>query len=119
MIELSGKRVLILEDEAILAMCIEDMLQDLGCIAVGPAFSIAHGQALAASEPLDAAVLDINMGSGTSFAVAETLRARSVPFCFATGYGSAGVPQDYAGVPVLPKPYTQASLAGILVRLLR
>jgi CheY-like chemotaxis protein len=114
---LDGKRVLVVEDEAILAMAVEDMLRDLGCVTVGPALSIAQAQALAHDEPLDAALLDINMGDGDSLAVAETLRSRNVPFCFSTGYGTAGVPARFAGVAVLAKPFTNASLRAVLAQL--
>ena len=118
MTKLPGKRVMVLEDEAILAMSIEDMLSDLGCIVVGPALSLAHGQVLAAHEPLDAAVLDVNMGGAPSFGIADLLRQRSVPFCFATGYGLAGLPPQYAVVPVLTKPYAQPALVSTLSELL-
>ena len=114
MSDLSGARVLLVEDEAILALSIEDMLLDLGCEIVGPAMSLSQARALAEGERLDAAILDINMGEGLSFDVAATLRKRSVPFCFSTGYGSAGVTPEYAEVPVLPKPYSAASLRAVL-----
>ena len=116
--KLAGKRVLVVEDEAILAMSIEDMLSDLGCVVVGPALSLEQGQALAAYEPLDVAVLDVNMGDAPSFEIANVLRQRSVPFCFATGYGPAGLPPEYARVPVLAKPHGEAALGAILRELL-
>jgi CheY-like chemotaxis protein len=118
MADLRGRRVLLVEDEAIVAMSIEDMLRDLGCDVVGPALSLAEARDLAKKEEVDAAVLDINMGEGFSFDVAEMLRAKNVPFCFSTGYGSAGPEPRYADVPVLPKPYSQQSLAEMLGELL-
>ena len=118
MADLVGSRVLLVEDEAILAMSIEDMLRDLGCEVVGPALSLAEARALAEKEKIDAAVLDINMGEGFSYEVAEMLRARNVPFCFSTGYGSAGPEPRFVDVPVLPKPYSQQSLAAVLDELL-
>lgn len=113
-----GQRVLLVEDEAILAMSVEDMLTQLGCVVVGPALTIAHASALASSERLDAALLDINVGGGNSFAIAEVLKDRAVPFCFITGYGRDGVPEQFLDVPVLPKPYSGAALAGVLAELL-
>ncbi len=110
--------MLLVEDEALLAMSIEDMLHDAGCIVVGPALSASDGEALAAREPLDAAVLDINLSDGRSFNIADVLRERSVPFCFSTGYGATGVPIEYAGIPVLPKPYSEASLKAVLAALM-
>lgn len=114
MIELSGKRVLLVEDEAILAMALEDILGHLGCVVVGPALTVADGHRLASDAQLDAGVLDINMGNGPNFTIAEILRTRSVPFCFSTGYGLAGVPSQYADVPVLQKPYSDDRLAAML-----
>ena len=114
MMELTGKRVLLVEDEAILAMSAEDMLVHLGCVVLGPALSIPNALSLASTESMDAALLDINMGPGDSFSVANTLIKRGVPFCFSTGYGRAGVPKSFGDIPVLPKPYTEASLSSIL-----
>jgi CheY-like chemotaxis protein len=118
MADLRGARVLLVEDEAILAMSIEDMLRELGCDVIGPALSPAEAHELVLSEAIDAAVLDINMGEGVSFEMADMLQKRSVPFCFSTGYGAAGVAPRHAHVPVLPKPYSQQSLAAILNQLL-
>ena len=114
MTDLSGKRVLIVEDEALLAMAIDDILSDLGCVVVGPALSLDQAQTLAGHEPLDAAVLDVNVGGASSFGIADILRQRSVPFCFVTGYGSASLPPQYAGVPVLAKPFGYAALGAVL-----
>lgn len=117
MASLVGKRILVVEDEPILAMCVEDMLSDLGCIVVGPALSAKHAKRLASGMKFDAALLDINMGDGATFEIAQMLIASSVPFCFATGYGPAGVPEELQGRPVLPKPFTGQSLEAALQRL--
>ena len=119
MSELEGKRVLLVEDEAIIALSLEDLLSDLGCRVVGPALNIDDAVSLALGEAFDAAVLDINMGDGTSYRIARTLTDRSIPFCFATGYGDTGVHPDFAGVPVLQKPYRQDALADVLRRMFR
>ena len=111
---LHGKRVLLVEDEPIIAMSVEDMLADLGCAVVGPALSVAAAEELALKESVDAALLDINMGDGASFPIAAILRQRNIPFCFASGYGRTAVPADLGHVPVLTKPYTQDSLAETL-----
>jgi CheY-like chemotaxis protein len=113
---LAGKRILVVEDEPIIAMAIEDMLGELGCIAVGPALRLADAERLAASERLDAAVLDVNMGEGPSFAVAELLRSRGVAICFSTGYGASGVDETFASAPVVQKPYRIDALEAALVR---
>lgn len=119
MVKLAGKRVLVVEDEPILAMSIEDMLTDIGCIVVGPALSAEDAQLIGQEATLDAAMLDINMGEGESFHVARILREREVPFCFATGYGATGVPTEFRSVPVLPKPFTAISLGAMLHTLMR
>lgn len=109
---------MLVEDEALLAMCAEDMLHDMGCMVVGPALSRDEAQRLAKEAEIDAAVLDVNLGDGDSRAIAETLTRRHVPFCFATGYGMAGAPDGFAAVPVLAKPYTSTSLSEVLQQLL-
>ncbi len=115
---LASKRILLVEDEPILAMLTEDMLTSFGCIVVGPALSIEEAEPLARGEALDAALLDINMGNGTSLPIAQILIERAVPFCFASGYGTAGVPGELRNLLVLPKPFTEQSLAEILGRVL-
>ena len=114
---LTGKRVLVLEDEVIVALAAEDMLADLGATVVGPATTVAQGLALVRDAPLDAALLDVNMHGERSFAVAEALRARGVPFVFTTGYADLVEPAT-TGAPVVPKPYTPADLAEALARAL-
>lgn len=112
--ELAGKHILVVEDEAILALSIEDILAQHGCVVVGPALTIAQAEKLISATRVDAAVLDINVNDEQSFPVARALRSRAVPFCFATGYGASGVPEEFAGIPVLTKPYGEAALAQVL-----
>jgi CheY-like chemotaxis protein len=114
---LTGKRILVVEDEPILAMSLEDMLLDLGCIVVGPALRLAEAEALARSEALDAALLDVNMGDGLSFGIAAILAERGVPLCFSTGYGPPGVDPAFASAPVLQKPYRPEALTAALISL--
>jgi CheY-like chemotaxis protein len=104
----------VVEDEAVVAMALEDMLLHLGCVVVGPALRLKAALALAAVEPLDGAVLDINLGDERSFPVAEMLRSRSIPFLFATGYGDLGLEPPFANAPVLAKPYSLDALSQAL-----
>ena len=115
-----GRRVLLVEDEAIIAMTAEDMLADLGLEVAGSAATLEDAVAQAGTLAIDAAVLDINLNGKLSMPVAERLRARGVPFAFATGYGSAGpmIDRRFADVPVIAKPYTADALAGVLRQLL-
>ncbi|MFU0505218.1 response regulator [Pseudaminobacter sp. NGMCC 1.201702] len=114
---LSGKRIFLVEDEAIVALMVEDMLAELDATVVGPALTIANGLALAQSEEIDAAVLDVNVRGERIDPVAEVLRARKVPIVFATGYGD-GAGEIAREAPVLDKPYTREKLATTLARLL-
>lgn len=116
MTDLEGLRVLVLEDEPIVAMMLEDMLIELGCEVVGPASNIADGLALAEGGAFDVAVLDININGERSDAIAYALDRRGTPYMFATGYGSAGVP-DCLSRGVIQKPYTLDQLAEALASL--
>jgi len=116
---LKGTRILVLEDEAVLAFALEDMLLDLGCEVVGPALRLSDAFSLMEKEQLDVAVLDVNVGGDRSYGVAEGLERRGVPFIFATGYGAEGIELQQTGVRVLPKPYRVHDLESELIRLLQ
>ena len=114
---LAGLRVLIFEDEALIAMMAEDMLADLGCVVVDVVGSVRRGLAIATdtARPLDGAVLDVNLGGEQVYPVAEALAARGVPFIFATGYDASSISRSFAHVPVLPKPYQAQALEQRLI----
>jgi CheY-like chemotaxis protein len=107
---LTGKRVLVLEDEAMIAAMVEEMLTDLGAVVVGPATTIESGLSLAADEHLDAALLDVNIRSTRVDPVAAVLLSRGIPVVFATGYGQSAVDRSTRAL-ILEKPYTQDKLA--------
>ena len=103
---MAGLRLLVVEDEALVAMLIEDILLDLDCVVIGPVGTVAQALALLHHEEIDGALLDVNLGGGErSYPVADALAARNVPFVFVTGYGEAGVEGRYAPVTVLQKPF--------------
>lgn len=110
---LRGLRVLVVEDEALLALELEDMLADLGAEVVGPATTLEEGLVLAAADVADAAVLDLNLNGLRSFPIAERLRARRSPFIFATGYA---LDADAASLdePVVEKPYDRRKIGAAL-----
>ncbi|MET3667973.1 response regulator [Caulobacter sp. 1776] len=111
---LSSLKVLVVEDEALVSMLVEDMLTDLGCAIVGPAAEIEEALRLAGSADIDAALLDVNLGGRPIFPVADALKARGVPFAFASGYGEAGLTEDHKGASVLQKPFREADLRRVL-----
>jgi CheY-like chemotaxis protein len=114
-IDLRGRRVLVVEDEMMIAMLVEDMLSDLGCDVVGPAHGLDSALKLAVeSVGLDVALLDVNLAGQPVFAVADALRAKGVPAIFSTGYGEAGLREIDAGSPVLQKPFRSGDLARAL-----
>ena len=118
-IDLQGRRVLVVEDEMMIAMLVEDMLADLGCTVIGPAHGLEAALRLAATETgLDAALLDVNLGGQPVFAVADALRAKGVPAIFSTGYGEAGLRDVDVGAPVLQKPFRAGDLARALTEAL-
>jgi CheY-like chemotaxis protein len=105
------KRVLLVEDEAMVAMLVEDLLDDLGCEVVRSASSAKAAAAWARDGQIDLALLDVNLGRGeTSFEAAEILRARGVPFAFLTGYGVEGIRADLRDAPILGKPVDPEAL---------
>ncbi len=112
-------RVLIVEDEAMVMMLIEDILDELGCKVAGVASEL--GEALAKSEEadFDIAILDVNLNGARSFRIAEKLAELRVPFVFSTGYGFAGVPAAFHGVPILVKPFRDHDLREALATALQ
>ncbi|WP_454714277.1 response regulator [Caulobacter segnis] len=114
MTALSALKVLVVEDEALVSMLVEDMLTDLGCTIVGPAAEIEEALKLATTADIDAALLDVNLGGRPIFPVADALKARGVPFAFASGYGEAGLTEDHKGATVLQKPFREADLRRVL-----
>ena len=115
---LQGKKVLIVEDEALIAMLFEDMLSDFGCDVVGPAMNVRQAMEVAQSAAIDAAVLDVNLNGESSFPVATLLETRGVPFVFSSGYGANGLPPEWQDRPTLPKPFTSDQVADVLSGLL-
>jgi CheY-like chemotaxis protein len=107
-------RVLIVEDEAMIALLVEDMVYDFGSEVVGPAARSEEALHLAQHAELNAAILDINVGGSVVFPVADVLQERKIPIIFATGYGSTGLPTRFRDAPTLPKPFSYQALAEVL-----
>jgi CheY-like chemotaxis protein len=118
MSELSGLRLLLVEDESHVAMLIEDMLADMGCDVVASPARVSEALRMIEALDIDAAVLDVNVAGEKVFPVAEKLRERAIPFVFATGYGADGVREDLRTHPVIPKPFPQSQLEKALIKAL-
>lgn len=112
---IEGLKVFIVEDESLIAMLLEDILEDLGCEVVGSALNIR--QALEQSEMVaaDVAILDINLGGDPIFPVAAQLVGRRIPIIFASGYGATTLPDEWRDRPTLPKPFSSDQVAEALM----
>jgi DNA-binding NarL/FixJ family response regulator len=114
---LTGRRVLIVEDQAILAFEMQALLQQLGCEVVGPVGTVEQALGAARAERLNGAVLDINLDGEPAYPVADILLARRIPFLFATGYGVESVPDRFLDCPILEKPFVFEDLERLATRL--
>ena len=110
----SPLRVLLVEDEAMVAMLLEDALSDLGHQVVGPVAKLDKAVAMARQESFDIGILDVNFAGQEVYPVAEILAARGIPFVFVTGYGESALRPPYTGRPVLPKPFRIDQISTIL-----
>lgn len=115
---LAGLRVLLVEDEPIIAMTAEDMLQAIGCTVAASAQTLAEALAAAARGGFDVAMLDINLNGEASLPVADWLKAVGTPFIFSTGYGAEGC-GPHRDVPLVTKPYRAIDLERALARAIR
>ena len=98
-------RVLLVEDEALIALMLEDMLEGMGCAVTALAPRVSVGVSLAETGEFDLALLDVNVAGENVEPVANMLARRGIPFIFATGYGEAGVPLVHRERPVVAKPF--------------
>jgi CheY-like chemotaxis protein len=107
---LAGRRVLVVEDEAMVTMLLREMLEDIGCEVVGSASRLNDAVEKARSLSFDLAILDVNLNGERTFQIADLLAERGVGFVFATGYGGGSVPASFGKRPVLQKPFHQEDL---------
>ncbi|WP_019514961.1 response regulator [Sphingomonas sp. Mn802worker] len=111
-------RVLLVEDEPLIAMMLEDFLDALDRQHAGTADSVAAALPMVEEGALDAAILDVNLRGGEkSFAIADALTAKNIPFVFASGGGGEDIAPEYRDRPMLPKPYTMEGVEQALAKL--
>jgi two-component SAPR family response regulator len=113
----AGLTVFVVEDEALVALNLEDMLMDLGCRIIGPVMRLSKARELMEQGvSADVAILDVNVAGELVYPLAEQLCERGIPIIFATGYGRAGLPEAWHGNTILQKPYTLEDVSGSLKR---
>ena len=111
-------RVLIVEDEALIALHLQTDLENHGHCVVGPAYNLPEGLDLAQNDCIDVALLDVRLGGELSVPIADRLLARGIPLAFATGYSDTGlVPEHLRGIPRLNKPYRLDAVLRLLGKL--
>lgn len=111
---LHGKRVMVVEDELLVAMMIEDILLEQECDVLGPYTNLADALKASTTEQMDLAVLDVNLRGEKIYPVAQMLSDRGVPFLLLSGYGSDAIPQDQPGWRACAKPFTPEDLTRML-----
>jgi len=116
---MKGRRVLVIEDDSLVAMFVQTMLTDLGCQVLGPIYDLGVALDFVATKtPIDVAVLDLDLDGEPAYPVIDALRARGVPIIFCSGYGEVGLRASDKGVPVLRKPYRASELPRVLAEAL-
>jgi DNA-binding response OmpR family regulator len=116
--ELEGARVLVVEDEFLVASLIEEMLSSAGCVVSGPMPRVRDALDAMGRDTYDAAILDVNLAGERIDPVAEALSRRKVPFMFVTGYTAGALPTQFAERPRLCKPFKMSDLLATLSVLL-
>jgi PAS domain S-box-containing protein len=114
-ISISGNRVLVVEDEALVAMVVTESLTMLGCSVVGPFSRCSEAIASIEADEVDAAILDVNLDGEMVYPLADLLTERGVPFIFVTGYGAESIDRRFTHIPVIQKPVERHILQRIFV----
>jgi CheY-like chemotaxis protein len=118
-LNLQGRRVLIVEDEYLLAMDLAERFEDLGVEVIGPAATVRDAVALLGNQEVEGAVLDINIRGERVYPVADILTQKNVPFVFTSGYSKELEPEAYASIPRCIKPANFLHVAQLLASVMR
>jgi CheY-like chemotaxis protein len=110
-VSFNALRILVVEDESLVAMLLEQMLEELGFGAIRIASSLSEAHEALEQERPDLAALDVNVRGEQVFPIAAALAARGAPFVFVTGYGEQGLSAEWQGRPVVQKPFSLETLA--------
>jgi len=108
--KLNGCRVLIVEDEHLLAMDLEDALKSHGARIIGPYGDLKAGYRRTERNHFDVAIIDINLRDEAAYPIADELMRQGIPFCFCTGYDARYIPDRFASATVFQKPCDQAAV---------
>ncbi|MGA7487559.1 MAG: response regulator [Xanthobacteraceae bacterium] len=111
----SGNRILLVEDEILVAMMMRDILTELGFAVIGPFSRLAEAMVAAVHEEIDAGIIDVNLGGEFVYPVADVLTARDIPFVFVTGYGVESIDRRFGFIPIVKKPVQRQVLQRIFV----
>jgi DNA-binding response OmpR family regulator len=115
---LEGLRVLVAEDEFLVALLLEEELNSLGCLILGPYTTVSRATRASNVEDFDLAILDINLAGELVYPLADDFTTRGVPFLFLSGYGSADIPERFRSTVRVAKPYEPSALAAAITALL-
>lgn len=116
MTTLAGRRILVAEDESLIALQVEELLQELGCEVVGPASRLSEVKAAIETEKLDGAVLDVNLRGEPVLLALPRLTQLGVPFIITSGYDAASLfPPEFRKVPRVAKPFDESELSRLCV----
>ena len=116
--DLRGRRILLVEDSPVVAPFTADLLEELGCLVIGPAPNMAAAWELVEAEEFDAAIMDIHIRGDRVFPLCEALEAKRVPFILTSGYADWQIPDKWEDRPRLQKPYTIEEVEQLLSALL-
>jgi PAS domain S-box-containing protein len=111
----NGNRVLLVEDEILVAMMMRDLLSEIGLTVLGPFGRLSEAMVAAVHQDIDAGIIDVNLGGEFVYPVADVLVARGIPFVFVTGYGVESIDGRFAQVPIIKKPVQRQALQKVFV----
>jgi len=117
-LKLPPARVLVVEDEPLVAIDVASTLSKAGCRVVGPAATLEKAKELVETGDLELAILDANLAGESVDEVASELARRGIPFAFLTGYGPDGLPAEFRHVPLVDKPFNPKQLLAVVEELL-